>query len=257
MQIINSIKMAFAMYSRIPVGNVSMDKDNMRYGFCFVPIVGLIIGIIQCLWYFASVKLGFNNMFFAAIACIIPLIITGGIHMDGYCDVCDAMASCAPKDKKLDILKDPHVGAFAIIWTVVYFMALFGAYTLVLSINVSVIAGLAFVISRAVSCLCAISMKNARKDGMLYGISSIQDAGIVAGSLIFYIIAALSVICIINMVSGVIIFVVTGVTVIYYRHMTYRNFGGVTGDTAGYLVSILELFIVIGAVSGEAVWSLL
>lgn len=257
MQIINSMKIAFAMYSRIPTGNVLWDKDKMRYSFCFVPLVGLIIGIIQCLWYLINIKLQFNNIFFAAIACIIPVFITGGIHMDGYCDVCDAMASCAEKNKKLDILKDPHVGAFAIIWTVVYFIALFGAYTLVLNINVSVVSGLAFVISRAVSCLCAISMKNARKDGMLYSFSSTQDAGIVAGSLIFYIIASLSVISIINIASGVIIFAIICITVIYYRYMTYRNFGGVTGDTAGYLVSVLELFIVIGAVSGEAIWNLL
>ncbi len=39
----------------------------------------------------------------------------GGIHLDGYADTCDALSSYGDREKKLEILKDPHCGAFAVI----------------------------------------------------------------------------------------------------------------------------------------------
>ena len=43
---------------------------------------------------------------------VLPRIVNGGIHMDGFLYVVDAKASFGEKEKKLEILKDPHTGAF-------------------------------------------------------------------------------------------------------------------------------------------------
>jgi adenosylcobinamide-GDP ribazoletransferase len=36
----------------------------------------------------------------------------------------------------------------------------------------------------------------------------------------------------------------------YYRHMAYKNFGGVTGDLAGWFVQITELALAVVIVLG-------
>ena len=61
----------------------------------------------------------------AAGFCLIPVWVTGGIHLDGYADTCDALCSYGDTQKKLDILKDPHCGAFAVIRLCSYFVAYF------------------------------------------------------------------------------------------------------------------------------------
>ena len=55
--------------------------------------------------------------------CVLPVLVTGGIHLDGFCDTADALASHQDTEKKLQILKDPHMGAFAAIWLGCYFIA--------------------------------------------------------------------------------------------------------------------------------------
>ena len=45
----------------------------------------------------------------------LPWLLTGFIHLDGYMDTCDAMLSWRPLEKRLEILKDSHTGAFAVV----------------------------------------------------------------------------------------------------------------------------------------------
>lgn len=73
--------------------------------------------------------LGVPNVSRALIFLVLPVIVTGGIHVDGYMDTSDAIHSYGDREKKLSILKDSHIGAFAVIrllvYSAVYFAALF------------------------------------------------------------------------------------------------------------------------------------
>mgnify|MGYP000107976858 CR=1 FL=1 len=46
----------------------------------------------------------------AAAFCLVPVAVTGGIHLDGYADTSDALSSYGDREKKLEILKDSTVG---------------------------------------------------------------------------------------------------------------------------------------------------
>ena len=60
---------------------------------------------------------------------LVPVVITGGIHVDGLLDTSDALSSWRDREKRLEILKDSHAGAFAVITACVYFMAFYGGYS--------------------------------------------------------------------------------------------------------------------------------
>ena len=125
----NSFKIAFAMFSKIPVPQADWSKENMKYMFCFFPFIGAVIGAASLLvaragWYF-----GFGNGFLTMVLVMVPVVITGGIHVDGLLDTSDALSSWRDREKRLEILKDSHAGAFAVITACVYFMAFYGGYS--------------------------------------------------------------------------------------------------------------------------------
>ena len=62
-----------------------------------------------------------SNGFTAVVLVLVPVIVTGGIHVDGLLDTSDALSSWRDREKRLEILKDSHAGAFAVITACVYF----------------------------------------------------------------------------------------------------------------------------------------
>ena len=125
--ILNGLLIALSMYSKIPVPQAEWNERNMRYAFCFFPLVGALIGGIGYGLYYLFDFLAFPPLLVAACVTVLPVLVTGGIHLDGFCDTVDAVSSRQPRERKLEILKDSHAGAFAIIWCVVYFVAYFAA----------------------------------------------------------------------------------------------------------------------------------
>ncbi len=121
-KVLQGLLMAFSLYSRIPVPQAEWSKGGMRYAFCFFPLVGVVIGAavagFDCLARVAHV----GEVARSCVGAALPLLLTGGIHMDGFLDTVDARSSCQPRERKLEILKDPHTGAFAIIGGGVYLL---------------------------------------------------------------------------------------------------------------------------------------
>ena len=123
----NSFIVAFSMYSKIPMPRADWTRENMKYSMCFFPWVGLVIGALEFGWFHLAVWLGFGTIFRTAVLVLIPVLVTGGIHLDGLLDTADAMSSWREKERRLEILKDSHAGAFAVIIGLCYFVICFGA----------------------------------------------------------------------------------------------------------------------------------
>ena len=111
MNALRSIAMAFAMFSRIPMPRIEWKKENMRYMLCALPLVGAAIGLALALWVWVCLRLKIGQTLFAAGIALMPLLLSGGIHMDGFCDTADALSSHQPAERKREILKDSHAGA--------------------------------------------------------------------------------------------------------------------------------------------------
>ena len=128
MKVLESIVVAFSMYSKIPMPHIEWNKENMKNVLCFFPWVGAVAGVLVWLWFRVSDQLGFGVMLRASVAVLIPVLVTGGIHLDGLLDTADALSSWQTRERRLEILKDSHAGAFAIIVCCGYFLAAFGRY---------------------------------------------------------------------------------------------------------------------------------
>ncbi|MBO5973153.1 MAG: adenosylcobinamide-GDP ribazoletransferase, partial [Clostridia bacterium] len=94
--IFRSVAMAFSMFSSIPTPRVEWKDSNMKYMLCALPLVGGVIGAVMVLWYVLCDALNVGRILYAAGMVLIPLLVSGGIHLDGFCDTVDALASHAP-----------------------------------------------------------------------------------------------------------------------------------------------------------------
>ena len=124
--LLQTVAVAFSLYSRIPVPRVEWNAKNMRYALCALPFVGAVTGLLLGLWGFLCRQLAIGIPLWGAGVALLPVAVTGGIHLDGFCDTCDALASHAERERKLAIMKDSHAGAFAILGAVCYFLLYFG-----------------------------------------------------------------------------------------------------------------------------------
>ena len=167
MKILKSLASAFLMYSRIPMPQVEWKEENRRYALCFFPIIGAVIGAFFLLWRYVCGLLNIDDFLMGAVSAVIPLAVTGGIHMDGFCDVIDANSSCADKEKKLKIMSDPHIGSFAAMWLCAYLILQTAMLAEIKNLGTAVIVACGYVLSRAFSGLAAVTFKGAKNDGAL------------------------------------------------------------------------------------------
>ena len=243
MRLLRACIIAFSMYSNIPMPHVSWEKEDMEYSFCFFPFIGIVIGAVCILWWNFAKMIGFGAVFAAAVCTAIPVIITGGIHIDGFCDTTDALASHQERERKLEILKDSNVGAFAVIWVVIYFLLYFSIWHQAFSDNISpVVPALIFIMSRGFSGLAAVTWKNARGSGVLFQFVSNAAGKIVAAVLVLWILAASAVMIYIDAVLGAAAVLAAVAVFGYYFLMSRREFGGITGDLAGWFLVMCEFF---------------
>ncbi|MCR5626255.1 MAG: adenosylcobinamide-GDP ribazoletransferase [Lachnospiraceae bacterium] len=251
MKVLKSFCVAFAMYSKIPMPNFNWKKENMEYALCFFPFVGIIIGILNIIW-FVYAKNYVSELMWISVGVLIPLIISGGIHMDGYMDVMDALHSYGDRKKKLEILKDPHIGAFAVINMLIYYVLYFAGYSQIHHTRAMIVLGAGFYLSRILSGLSAVVYKGAKKEGMLYEFTSKAALNTVRVSLIIQLIICVVVLMVSDVVVGGSVLIASALVFVYVYILCNREFGGVTGDTCGFLSSIVELITVLiaGLLSG-------
>ena len=168
MKFVRSFCMALAMYSKLPVPQVEWREENMAYAMCFFPVIGACIGLLMFAVLALANLLALSRTLTAALLTVLPLAVTGGIHMDGFCDVADALSSHAPKEKKLEIMKDPRAGAFAVIACGAYLLLTFGLWNDASLGEADCVAlALCPVLSRGLSAHAVVTFRGARRVGLL------------------------------------------------------------------------------------------
>lgn len=252
MRLFKSLIIAFSMYSVIPMPSIEWDEDSMKYVFCCIPLVGAVCGALMYLWYRVSGVLQVNSVIYGAVSAAIPVFITGGIHLDGFCDTNDALASNQSSEKKLEIMKDSNSGAFAIIRAGIYFI-LYAAVFTQLGNKAAAAVSVVYVLSRAAACLMIATTKSVRKNGLvdMFKEKSQKRAVIIAS--VVYMAAAAAVFIWIDVIYAGVVAAVLIITYVRFRSMIQRNFGGITGDVAGYIICMWEMLLIYGVYFAERI----
>ncbi|MEZ4509775.1 MAG: adenosylcobinamide-GDP ribazoletransferase [Eubacteriales bacterium] len=248
---LKSLCIAIGTYSIFPVPQFEWKESNLKYSICFLPVVGLLIGAALFAWAWVSNALLFNRTLFAAVAAVIPLLLTGGIHMDGFMDTTDALSSHRDREQKLTILKDPHIGAFAVIYFGIYLMLSFGLYHALFQPDLLLVVSIGFLLSRSLTVVSVVTLPRARKEGMLHTMTAQAPPKRVLLALSLVALLAAGAMIWVNRASGGTAVAFALITLIAYRCMVKKQFSGVTGDTSGFFLQLSELIILFGVWIGH------
>lgn len=148
MRIMKAFWMSMGMFSTFPVPKKSWQDACMPLVVPLFPLVGAVIGLA---WYAVARLLlwaGAPLVITTALAGLSPFFFSGCLHLDGWMDTADAVLSRRDLEERRRILKDSHVGAFAVIAVQFLFVLHFAAFYALLDAG-KALSGLVF--------LCAVS----------------------------------------------------------------------------------------------------
>ena len=246
MKIIKHIIVAFSLYSRIPMPHFEWKDDDTEHVLVFLPWIGAIIGLLLYTAHFLLNE-HFTLISELCIYSLIPLMVTGGFHMDGYMDVQDALSSYKPPEEKLKILSDPHIGSFAIIRLVMFALIWCGSLPCIINQKDPIYLYsyfCIFVLARIQTAILCLKLKRAKKTGLLH-MEAQKSSKVDILLCALQGIVVLAIMVKISIWIGIISFSVCVCHGLYIRHMCYKQFGGATGDVAGYSIVTLEECLIV------------
>lgn len=242
--VLETLAVSFAMFSAIPVPQPEWGEKNMRYALCAFPLVGVVIGGLWWLWAAVCAWLGFPVLLRAAGLCLLPVVVTGGLHLDGFADTSDALASYASPERRQEILKDSHCGAFAIIRLCTYFVGFFALCGAWVPDGKGLgCMALGFVLSRSVAGWAIAMLPLAKNTGLAHTFAAAAYQVRVR-----WILGAVSVftaagLCMLGGVTGAVMLLAAGVVLWHYAWTARTKFGGINGDLSGWFVQRAEFWM--------------
>ena len=240
MRQLKGLIIAFSLYSAIPVPQFEWKEEDMKYTLCFFPWVGAVAGALVFLWCTLCESLSLGGLCRVLVGTAIPLFVTGGFHVDGFMDTMDAFHSCRSRERKLESLKDSHIGAFSVIMLAAFGLVWLGAFSEIRDLRLvgTICAG--FFLSRCLSGISVVSFHPAKESGLLHFFAKSARKDRVRAILCVQAVSCVALMLALSGAAGAVMAGAAFASFLYYDFRTKKELGGVTGDTSGYFVLLCE-----------------
>lgn len=227
----NDLRTAFGLLTifRVRYGDIS------ARAFAWYPIVGLVIGAILTTAQFLF-RLVLPNLVAAVLVVALWAILTGGLHLDGFTDACDALFAAATRERRLEILRDVHLGSFGAAGLMILLMLKAASLA-----NATTLAPifLAPILGRWAMTF-AVTYPPARSEGM----AVLFRAGLTR-RVIFVSTFLVASICVCFTTFGLAAFIVAFATAFLIARFAMNRLGGLTGDIYGMICESVEVCVLI------------
>ena len=231
---------ALQFLTQLPVGVSNYpEPEEIGRSLDYYPVVGLLIGalLVAFAWMLGETP----SLLSAALLLSVWVWLTGGLHLDGLADSADAwVGGLGDRDKTLAIMKDPRSGPAAVVLLVLLLLIKFAALHAILSTQQWQALFIAPILGRTVLPLLFLSTPYVRSQGLGAALArhkSRRLGFIVAGTVLVLV-----------MTFGFAtlwLVLVTTVVLLAMRRLMLKRIGGCTGDTAGALVEVTEVAILL------------
>lgn len=237
--------MCQSMFCAIPCPCRVWDEEARPLMLPMLPLVGLEIGALWALFGYLTAVLGLPVLIRALVLALWPYLATGFLHLDGFMDVTDAVKSCRDLARRREILKDSHVGSFAVIGLCMLMLAQFAVFASVPDDGNYLILLFLPAVSRCCSALAVTALPSMSTSQ--YASQNKPTAHLVVLTAMLCLFVILGVV-----LCGRMGFALPGCLAGYALALRrgYHSLQGMNGDIAGYALTIGEL-------CGAAVFALL
>lgn len=241
---------SFQFFTVIPIQKeVPMTSQNIERAIRTFPIFGGLLGlIISGIAFTAMEWTPLSPLAIAFLLWVLPIVLTGGIHLDGWIDTNDAFFSYRDPSKRLEIMTDPRTGAFGIISIIVLLAAKFlFVYETVLHAEwfTLIVISMIPLISRMMMGMMLVVMPAAKQEGLGYTMRNACQPQ----TLLYHFIYMILLIIGLWVWNGKVAFMVFIMFVsmlfifLYVRIKVPKWFGGITGDVVGASGQGLEVML--------------
>lgn len=245
------LRQAIGFLTIFPVGRIEYVSGDLGRAALWFPLAGALIGVLTGAAFWAASEC-FMPLLSTAIAVAVWTALSGGLHVDGVGDCCDGLLASVPPERRLEIMRDPHIGAFGVIGIVLLLILKVAALEALRHrqspLETAFLLAVPALLARWTSLLVAF-FRPARASGLAHDLAagfsrlSFALAGIIGAALIALgmvflpihrspmpiIFAAFAALCI------------TGIIIIFAR----ARIGGVTGDVFGLAIEAGELSVLL------------
>jgi len=246
---VNGLLLAFQFFTSVPIRKeLPMDRKDVTGMYVALPFVGGLIGLAM---YSVAVLftnvIGTGSLLASVFVVVAGIALTGGLHMDGFADMGDAFFSYRDKEKRLEIMDDPRIGAFgtmALVLLIIVKIALIqellhrGDGFLLFFIAVPLLARAGMNVYFSTTLLAKekgiahfFKEKMATRSLMAWSIGT----GIAVVVVLGFILHSIG-------VPVVLLIVVSG-AVLVFRSWSLKHFGGVSGDLCGAFIEGTEALL--------------
>jgi adenosylcobinamide-GDP ribazoletransferase len=233
-----NLRIAFGLMTTLPFRlPENWSAGDSGRAAVWYPLVGLVIGALTWLAWKGAI-FAFSPLIAGVITLVVWVALTGGLHLDGLADCCDGLFASAAPARRLELMKDPHVGAFGVIGLILTLFlkaAALAALTPVSSFGILLAASLA-----RWCILPAGLLPLARPSGM----GSDFAAGFHRSFMIWAAIIPL-ILAILLGTRGILASVAGLGAAALVLWLAKSRIGGVTGDVFGMVVEIVEVVVLL------------
>lgn len=230
-------RIAVSFLTRLPLPyKGEWDEKSFSRSSVFYPLVGLIIGAIVgfVCWLIRMTDL---TMVTAVCALIASIVVSGGIHLDGFMDMCDGLFASRGRERALEIMKDSHVGSFAVLGVIMLLLLKVVLYDAVIPeawFFLAIIS--AFIFSRFMLICCMLCFPSARAEGLGVTVKRyVSKPALVWGIGLMLVIFALS-----GFYPVLIAFFVSFLVIMGLSAQINKFLHGLTGDIYGAMAELGE-----------------
>jgi adenosylcobinamide-GDP ribazoletransferase len=239
------LRAAFAFLTILPVGQPQVSQPGRA--FAYYPLVGLVIGLIVAA--VESIRL-VSPLVTAFLALATWVILTGGLHLDGFADSCDGLLATTTPERRLEIMKDPRAGSWAVIGVVLLLLGKWVVLlTLISRITPIMVMGVIFppVTGRWAMTLAVAAFPSARPSGLAaYFRDGFGSAQIVGATIITLALWGITAGFAANGLRTFLCLIAAIVVVLLVGNWAAKRLGGgLTGDVYGAMCELVELICLI------------
>ncbi len=171
MKFIKGFLINLQFFTAIPIKlELPMDKEHLRKAVQTFPLLGLFQGIIYAyILFFLFEWTPFSHLAVVFLLWLTTILLTGGIHLDGWMDASDAYFSYQDKQKRLEIMKDPRMGAFGVISVIILLSCRFlFFYDITEKVNFLsyILIATVPILSKSVMGVMLLTVKTAKNEGL-------------------------------------------------------------------------------------------
>jgi adenosylcobinamide-GDP ribazoletransferase len=233
---------ALQFLSSLPIRLPGMPEPQaLGRSLLFYPLVGVLFGSL--LMGFSLLLTGAPPMLHAALLLAAWVLLSGGLHLDGLADSADAwLGGFGDRERTLTIMKDPRSGPIAVVTLVMVLLLKFTAILALVEHHHSLGLLLAPVIGRAAMLGLFLNTPYVRAGGLGQALADHLPRRIGRRVLLVTVIGCV----LVAGWSGVLALLIAVVGFFWLRQLMIRRLGGTTGDTAGALLELLEMAVMVG-----------